>query len=186
MSSEIVASLRSGFTPYLGNFHYRNISVITLALLAVIGFSVGGGAAFALLAALCAIAYCVVSIDWINSRPAGNETMQEISSAIQQGAAAYLSRQYRTIAVVGVVLFIAIGIGLDWATALGFAIGALLSGAAGYFGMNISVRAKFPYRAGSVPRFGCGFSSGVQGWCDNRHVCSRTRAFRRRGLLYRA
>ena len=141
MSSEIVASLRSGFTPYLGNFHYRNISVITLALLAVIGFSVGGGAAFALLAALCAIAYCVVSIDWINSRPAGNETMQEISSAIQQGAAAYLSRQYRTIAVVGVVLFIAIGIGLDWATALGFAIGALLSGAAGYFGMNISVRA---------------------------------------------
>jgi len=95
---------------------------------------------FALGAGVTALIYGLISIKWIMDKPLGNERVQEIGQAIQEGAKAYLNRQYSAIAVVGVVLFVAIWVFLDTQTAVGFATGAVLSALAGYIGMNVSVR----------------------------------------------
>src|SRR5678815_1174545 len=101
------------------------------------------GLLFALVCAVLAIVYGVWQSQVILRLPEGNERMREISAAVREGAIAYLWRQYKTIAMVGVVLFLAIGFipALGWATAWGFMIGAVLSGLCGVIGMNISVRA---------------------------------------------
>jgi len=98
------------------------------------------GLLFALGCAAVAIIYGAVSIASIMKLSQGSDEMKRIALAIQEGAIAYLARQYSAISVVGVLLFVAIGVFLDWYTALGFAIGALFSGAAGYIGMHVSVR----------------------------------------------
>ncbi len=102
-----------------------------------------GGLWLAIICGATALAYGAWQISWILQQPAGNDRMREIAQAIQTGAMAYLNRQYTTIGVVGVILFLVIGLvpGLGWATAWGFAVGAILSGTTGYIGMNISVRA---------------------------------------------
>ncbi len=92
-------------------------------------------------AGVLALVYGALSAKWILAQPAGNEKMQSIAMAIQEGAKAYLNRQYRAISMVGVVLLVILWIALGSLTAVGFAIGAILSGMAGFIGMRISVQA---------------------------------------------
>jgi len=116
-------------------------------------------------ASLLAILYGIVMARWIVSQSAGSEKMQKISAAITEGANAYMNRQYSTIAVVGVVLFVVVGFFIGWPTAIGFAIGALFSGAAGYIGMFVSVRANVrtaeAARNGVAPALKIAFRGGA-------------------------
>src|ERR687885_1885905 len=111
---------------------------------------------FALLCAGAAVVYGLGLTRWLLSRPAGTERMQEIARAVQEGAAAYLRRQYSTIAVVAIVPFLLLGLyhKLGWGTAIGFLIGAALSAAAGFIGMNVPGRSNV--RTAEAARNGLG------------------------------
>jgi K(+)-stimulated pyrophosphate-energized sodium pump len=129
-------------------------------------FFVDHAVLFALVCAGVAILYGLYLTWWLLKQPAGNARMQEISRAVQEGASAYLSKQYRTIAVVAVVPFLAIGFynELGWGTAIGFLIGAVLSASAGFIGMNVAVRSNVRTaeagREGVGPAFHVAFRAG--------------------------
>jgi K(+)-stimulated pyrophosphate-energized sodium pump len=133
-----------------------------------IGISAQTGIALGLVAGILAIIYGAVLTSWVLRQPAGNERMQEIARAIQEGAMAFLKRQYTTVAIVAAVLFFAIGFApspLGWQAAFGFLIGSVLSGAAGFIGMIVSVRANVRTaeagRGGLAPALALAFRGGA-------------------------
>jgi K(+)-stimulated pyrophosphate-energized sodium pump len=129
-------------------------------------FFVDHAVAFALACAAVAVLYGLYLTWWLLRQPAGNERMREIAGAVQEGAAAYLRKQYTTIAVVAIVPFFLLGFysELGWGTAFGFLIGAVLSAAAGFIGMNVAVRSNSrtaeAAREGLQPAFTVAFRAG--------------------------
>src|SRR6516164_5448466 len=129
-------------------------------------FFVDHAVLFALVCSLVAILYGIYLTWWLLKQPAGSERMQEIARAVQEGAGAYLRRQYRTIAVVAIAPFLLLGFydKLGWGTAFGFLIGALLSASAGFIGMNVAVRSNVrtaeAAREGLQPAFRVAFRAG--------------------------
>ncbi len=119
----------------------------------------------ALGSSVLAVIYGLGMTSWVLKKPTGNEKMQEIAAAIQLGAKAYMNRQYTAIGIVGVVLFLVVGWALNWPTAIGFAIGALLSSLTGYIGMFVSVRANVrtaeAARSGVSPALKIAFRGGA-------------------------
>src|SRR5664279_6157987 len=121
---------------------------------------------FALVAAAAGVSYGVALIVWLLKQPSGSERMREISHAVQEGARAYLRKQYTTIAIVSVIPFLLIGFydKLGWGTAIGFLVGAVLSAAAGFIGMNVSVRSNVrtaeAAKSGLKPAFKVAFRAG--------------------------
>ena len=128
---------------------------------------------FALISSVIALAYGAYLITSILKKPAGNARMQEIASAIQAGAKAYLNRQYRTIGVIAIILFVVLWLTLGFKLAIGFVIGAVLSALAGFVGMNVSVRANV--RTAEAARLGLApaLVSCIQRWCCHRTFCRR-------------
>ncbi len=128
-------------------------------------FLTNHGVVVALVCAACAVVYGLVTTRSLLALSPGNERMQSISLAVQQGARAYLNRQYTTIAIVGVVIFVALIFIQNIAVACGFAIGGILSGSAGYIGMNVSVRANSRVaeaaRGGVSPALRVAFQGGA-------------------------
>src|SRR3954470_17219820 len=121
---------------------------------------------FALVCSFIAIGYGIGLTVWLMKQPAGNERMREIARAVQEGAAAYLRRQYMTVAIVAVVPFLILGFynKLGWGTAFGFVVGATLSAAAGFIGMNVAVRSNArtaeAARGGLKPALNVAFRAG--------------------------
>src|SRR5215210_1989929 len=132
----------------------------------VAGFFNDNPVIIALVCAAVAIAFGIGFTLWLLRRPAGSERMQEISRAVQEGAAAYLRKQYTTIAMVAIVPFLILGFydKLGWGTAIGFLVGAALSAAAGFIGMNVAVRSNSRVaeaaRRGLSPAFNVAFRAG--------------------------
>ena len=120
---------------------------------------------FALIASVLAIVYVAILISWIMKQPTGNDKMREIAAAVQAGAKAYLARQYRTIAIIAVILFLILGFALSWTTAIGFLVGAVLSAVTGFIGMNVSVRTNIrtaeAARGGLAPALALAFRGGA-------------------------
>jgi K(+)-stimulated pyrophosphate-energized sodium pump len=119
----------------------------------------------ALGSSVLAVIYGLLMTTWVLKKPAGNEKMQSIAAAIQEGANAYMNRQYTAIGIVGVVLFVVVGWALNWPTAIGFAIGAIFSALTGYIGMFVSVRANVrtaeAARSGVSPALKIAFRGGA-------------------------
>ncbi len=125
---------------------------------------------------LLALVYGLITARQVLAADAGTPRMQEISDAVQEGARAYLNRQYTTIAMVGVVILIILGVILGLRVAIGFIIGAVLSGAAGFIGMNVSVRANVRTAEASRHGMAAGLAIAFKSGADHRPAGGRPRA----------